>query len=181
MGFSGGSRVAEIVALAYADIFHGAILNAGSDPIDGKDGNYKPPAELFRAFQRARLVYITGDQDEEHLRRDGVSRESMHDNCVLDIKTEVALRLGHHEIDAFGLDRALGSLEARGTVDADEIARCNARVEAEISAELAKATAALARGDRDAARAQLTAIDVRFGGLAAPGILELDARLAAPR
>lgn len=52
MGFSGGSRVAEIAALAYPDVFRGAILNAGADPIDGQDGIDKPPADLLRAFQR---------------------------------------------------------------------------------------------------------------------------------
>jgi pimeloyl-ACP methyl ester carboxylesterase len=179
MGFSGGARVAEIVALGYPDIFHGAILNAGSDPIDGKDGNYKPPAELFRAFQRSRLVFITGEEDLDHIRRDGVSQGSLRDNCVLDLQTEIALRLGHHAIDGFALDRALTALERPPAIDPDELDRCNARVEAELSAALSAAAAAIARGDREAARAQLTAIDVRFGGLAAPRILELDARLAA--
>ena len=32
-GMSGGSRVALRVALAYPDVFRGALLNAGSDPI----------------------------------------------------------------------------------------------------------------------------------------------------
>jgi len=181
MGFSGGSRVAEIVALAYPDIFHGAVLNAGSDPIDGTAGNYKPPVELFRLFQRSRLIYITGEQDLDHLRQDGVSQDSMRSNCVLDLKTELALWLGHHAIDGAGLDRALDALEARHLVDPDELAVCNARVQTQLTAELAKAAAAIARGDRDAARGQLMAIDERFGGLAAPGILELYARLEAPR
>lgn len=181
MGFSGGSRVAEIVALGYPDIFRGAILNAGSDPIDGKDGNVKPPVELFRRFQHSRLVYITGEEDEDHLRRDEVSRESMRDNCVLDIKTERVLRLGHHAIDRFALDRALDDLDAPRTVDPGELDPCNTRIEGQLAAGLAKAAAAISRGDRDGARAQITAIDERFGGLAATGVLELEARLAAPR
>jgi pimeloyl-ACP methyl ester carboxylesterase len=181
MGFSGGSRVAEIVALDYPDVFRGAILNAGSDPIDGEDGNYKPPVELFRTFQHSRLVYITGEEDEDHLRRDEVSRDSMRDNCVLDIKTEHVLRLAHHVIDGFALDRALDDLDAPHVVDTGELDRCNTRVEGKIAAELAKAAAAISRGDRDGARALITAIDERFGGLAASGLLELEARLAAPR
>jgi dienelactone hydrolase len=179
MGFSGGARVAEIVALAYPDVFHGAVLNAGSDPIDGREGNHKPPVELFRAFQHSRLIYITGDQDEDHLRQDDRSRDSMRKNCVLNVKTELAPRLGHHAIDEFALDRALDALEAPQSVDADELARCNARVESELAAELVKAAAAIARGDREAARGQLAAIEARFGGLAAPRILELDAQLSA--
>lgn len=35
-GFSGGSRVAMRLALAYPDLFHGAILNAGSDPVGSR-------------------------------------------------------------------------------------------------------------------------------------------------
>jgi pimeloyl-ACP methyl ester carboxylesterase len=181
MGFSGGSRVAEIVALGYPDVFRGAILNAGSDPIDGKDGNYKPPVELFRSFQRSRLVYVTGEEDADHLRRDEVSRESMRDNCVLDLKTERVLRLGHHAIDRFALDRALEDLDAPRAVDPGELDRCNTRVAGQIAAELAKAAAALSSGDRDGARARITAIDERFGGLAASGLLDLEARIAAPR
>lgn len=180
-GLSGGSRVAEIAALAYPDIFRGAILNAGADPIDGRDGIYKPPAELFRAFQHSRLVYITGEQDKDTQLQDDVSQSSMRDSCVLDIKTETAFGLGHQALDSRSLDLALDALEAPRAVDAAELARCNARVEHEIAAKLAEAAAAVARGDRDGARNQLKAIDARFGGLAAPGLLELDARIAAKR
>jgi pimeloyl-ACP methyl ester carboxylesterase len=181
MGFSGGARVAEIVALAYPDVFQGAVLNAGSDPIDGKDGDHKPPAELFRAFQRSRLVFVTGDQDADHLRQEDRSRDSLRDNCVLNVESQVALRRGHQAIDAFALDHALEALEARRPVDADELARCNARLQAAVAAELTRAEAAIARGEREAARAQLEAIDARFGGLAEPRILELADRLTPPR
>ncbi|HSS05536.1 MAG TPA: hypothetical protein VLK83_00190, partial [Rhodanobacteraceae bacterium] len=44
-GLSGGSRVALRVALAYPDLFRGALLNAGSDPLGG-DGIALPPADL---------------------------------------------------------------------------------------------------------------------------------------
>jgi pimeloyl-ACP methyl ester carboxylesterase len=177
MGFSGGARVAEIVALAYPDVFHGAVLNAGSDPIDGKDGNYKPSAELFRAFQRSRLVFVTGDQDADHLRLDDRSRDSLRDSCVLNIESQVALRRGHRPIDAFALDHALDALEAKRPVDDDELARCNARLETAIATDLRKAEVAIARGERETARALLEAIDARFGGLAAPKIVELADRL----
>jgi predicted esterase len=177
-GVSGGGRVAEIVALAYPDVFRGALFNSGADPIDGRDGMYKPSAELFRRFQHTRLVYATGDQDEGVLAQDEVSRRSMHDACVFDVKTETVFGMGHEAIDAVAMDRVLDDLEAPRAVDEVELARCNARVEREIAAALADAAAAIARGDRDGARAKVKAIDARFGGLAAAGIVELDARLA---
>ena len=47
------------------------------------------------------------------------------------------------------------------------------------AAALADAAATIARGDRDAARAKIKAIDARFAGLAAASIVELDARLGS--
>src|SRR5262245_26513632 len=153
-GLSGGSRTAEIVALAYPDIFRGALLNAGADPIDGQDGIYKPPAELFRAFQHSRLVYVTGEKDLDVLAQDEVSRRSMRDACVFDIKTETVFGIGHEAIDAVAMDRALDDLEAPRAIDEAELARCNQRVERAMSAALADAGAAITRGDRDGARAR---------------------------
>lgn len=179
-GLSGGSRVAEIAALAYPDVFRGAVLNAGADPIDGNFGMYKPPAALFRLFQRTRLVYITGDQDVDNARQDDVSQASMRAACVLDLDTEFALGLGHEALDPQSFGRALDALEAPRAVDDAELARCNVGLERALAAQLAEAASSIARGDRVRARAQLKAIEARFGGVAAPAILALDAQLAAP-
>lgn len=178
-GLSGGSRVAEIAAMAYPDVFRGAILNAGSDPIDGQAGIYKPAAPLFQAFQRSRVVFITGDKDEGNLLQDDISRRSMRESCVLDVATESVFELGHEALDPVGFERALDALEAPHAIDTAELARCNAHVQRELAARLADAAAAIDRGDRSGARSQILAIEARFGGLAAPAIVELDARLAA--
>jgi hypothetical protein len=162
-------------------VFRGVLLNAGADPIDGQDGIYKPPAELFRQFQRSRLVYATGERDDDVLAQDEVSRRSMREACVFDVKTETNFGAGHEPLDAVAMERALDDLEAPRAVDEAELARCNARIEREIAAALADAGAAVARGDRDAARAKIKAIDARFAGLAAAGIVELDARLGGGR
>ena len=177
-GFSGGSRVAETAALAYPDVFRGALLNAGADPIDGQNGIYKPPVELFRRFQHSRLVYVTGELDTDNLRQDDVSERSMRAACVLDVRTVFALHLGHEALDQLSWARALDALDAPRAVDEAELARCNARVDAELAAQLAAVAATVAHGDRAAARDQLNALDARFGGLAAPAILELAAKNA---
>ena len=85
-GFSGGARVAMRLALAYPDVFRGAMLNAGSDPI-GDGDTPLPPRDLFLQFQASRLVYVTGSQDIFHLMRDAASRQSMRTWCVFDVKT----------------------------------------------------------------------------------------------
>ena len=177
-GLSGGSRAAEVTALAYPDVFQGALLNAGSDPIGGEAGIHLPPRELFRRFQETKLVYVTGDEDELNLHDDEISRASMRDWCVFNIEISKARKLGHEPLDPRSLDLALDALEKPSAVDADELGRCNARVERELASKLADAETAISRGDRDEARAKLQAIDARYGGLAAPAILDLEARIA---
>lgn len=176
-GLSGGSRTAEMVALAYPDVFHGVILNAGADPIDGQEGMYKPPAELFQQFQRSRVVFITGDLDEGPLIQDDATQASMRAACVLDVQTETAHGVGHESIDAVILDRVLDTLEAPHAIDASALAACNARVEHDIAAQIADAAAAVARGDRAGAQAKLKAIEAHYAGVAARELLELDAKL----
>jgi pimeloyl-ACP methyl ester carboxylesterase len=176
-GFSGGSRVAEIAALAYPDVFRGAILNAGADPIDGRAGMFVPPAELFRMFQHSRLVFITGDLDTDNARQDDVTQRSMRDACVLDVATVLVAGKGHEPLDQRAWGRALDAVEVPRSADEPKLAACNARVAAELAAALAETEAALARGDREGARARIDEIDARYGGLAAPAILALAARL----
>jgi len=150
-GLSGGSRAAEITALAYADV--------------------------FRGFQETRLVYVTGEADDVNLHDDKVSRASMRDWCVFNVEVKYPRKLGHEPLDRASFDQALDALEQKSAVDPGELARCNARVQRELAAKLAEAEAAIVRGDRDEARAQLRAIDGQYGGLAAPAILDLNARM----
>lgn len=180
-GLSGGSRVAEIAALAYPDVFRGALLNAGSEPIGGERGVYLPPADLFRSFRRTRLVYVTGEDDPGNLEDDQISQASMKEWCVFNVEVQVARRRGHEALDAAAMNDALDALDRSAAVDEGELLRCTERVERELSSRLAEAEAALARGDREGARARIAAIDRRYGGLAAPATAELDARLTAQR
>src|SRR6266404_36691 len=109
-GFSGGSRVALRLALGYPDVFHGALLNAGSDPIGNADVPL-PPAELFHQFQDSmRLVYVTGERDEAHLIDDIHSRQSLEKWCVFDVVTETEPRKGHELADLRGFAPDRGAL-----------------------------------------------------------------------
>lgn len=178
-GFSGGSRVALRIALAYPDVFHGALLEAGSDPI-GQMPVSLPPADLFHRFQQdTRLVYLTGGQDEAHGRLDMASRQSMQEWCVAGVDT-VAMPLRGHEIaEPVALGRALDALAQPPAVDTGKLAACRARHERTLSSRLAEVAATLARGDRARVRIQLAAIDRDYGGLAAAALLKWEARVDA--
>jgi hypothetical protein len=101
----------------------------------------------------------------------------MHEWCVFDVKIEIALGLAHQSLDAPSMDRALKALEEPRHVDAKELASCNARRQREMAAQVHEAEAAVARGDRESARALLKAIDARYAGMAAAALVELDAKL----
>ena len=58
-----------------------------------------------------------------------------------------------------------------------QLASCRADIERDLAARLDKARALAAEGKRDAAQKLLLEIDRHYGGLAAPGSLELQAAL----
>ena len=172
-GFSGGGRVALRLALGYPDVFHGALLNAGSDAIGSPDVPL-PPADLFRRLQEStRLVYLTGERDEENLVRDMNSRRSLDKWCVFDVVTQTEPRTGHEVADASGFGRALEALLGQRHADPGKLEECRTRIDHELSIQLGQVENAFARGDSGGARQLLSQIDGRYGGLAAPRSVEL--------
>lgn len=127
-GFSGGSRIALRLALGYPDLFHGALLNAGSDPIGTADVPL-PPEELLKRFQEStRLVYLTGERDEENLVGDMNSRRSLEKWCVFDVVTQTEPRTGHQLADAFSLGRSLEALLGPRQTSSDKLVACRNRL-----------------------------------------------------
>jgi hypothetical protein len=172
-GFSGGSRVAIRLALGYPDLFHGALLDAGSDPI-GSAQIPLPPVELFRRFQDStRLVYATGQHDDDNLDKDVHSRDSMQAWCVFHLNTVAMPWAGHDLADPAALNRALEALLEPVKPDSDKLAACRARIDSEVAAQLKHVEGLLAAGEHDAAQALLEKIDAHYGGLAAPRSVEL--------
>src|SRR5437763_9129046 len=106
-----------MAALAYPDVFRGALLNAGSEPIGGENRVFLPPAELFHQFQQSRLVYVTGEHDEVNLHDDAISRDSMREWCVFDVAIVTARQIGHEPPDPLSFDRALDALDRRRPLD----------------------------------------------------------------
>ena len=180
-GFSGGARIALRLALGYPDVFHGALLNAGSDSIGTADVPL-PPAALFRSFQESiRLVYLTGERDEENLARDMYSRRSLNEWCVFDLVTQTEARTAHELADAAGFGRSLEALLGPRKSLPDKLAECRTRIDQELSTELQQVESAFGRGESKLAKQLLTKVDVRYGGLAAPRSIELATDEARPK
>ncbi len=178
-GFSGGSRVALRLAVAYPDVFRGALLDAGSDSIG--DGQLPlPPADLFRQFQESsRLVYLTGQDDSVGLDQDVHSRQSMQEWCAFDLDTQLMLRAGHEPAGSAALDRALDALTDPHAPEPRRLAACRARTAADLSAKLLHVRALLEGGKPSDAWSWLKKIDTRYGGLAAPESVELARQIHA--
>jgi len=172
-GFSGGARVALRLALGYPDVFRGVLLNAGSDSIGSADVPL-PPADLFRRFQEdTRLVYLTGERDEENLARDVQSRRSLDKWCVYDVVTLSELRAAHELADTASFGRALQELSGERHSNPGKLEGCRTRIDQELKARIGQVENALARGDMNDARRVLSEIDAQYGGLAAPRSVEL--------
>lgn len=177
-GFSGGSRVALRLALAYPDLFTGAILNAGSDPI-GTAEIPLPPSDLFKRFQQStRVVYVTGNLDQVPYARDNASMTSLQDLCVANVSKVIMWNKAHQTADEAAFSRALGILLAPAP-RSDSMDDCRTKLETEVKAQLAQVEALVASGNKAGARQALSDLDAKFGGLAAPQSLVLDARLKA--
>ena len=178
-GFSGGARVAMKIALAYPDLFRGALLNAGSDPIGGRDALI-PPDDLFGQFQStSRLVYTTGSDDSLNIQLDMVSRGSMTEWCVFGTSVQTVFRAGHDVAEPRSLRRALTALDREPTIDGGKLFTCRARIAKEMAKDLGNVQELLDHHKpRDAWRA-LSKIDARYGGLASPQIIEFEQRIGS--
>ena len=180
-GFSGGSRVALRTALAYPDLFRGALLNAGSDPI-GDGDVLLPPDDLFAKFQASsRLVYVTGSEDDWNIQHDLASRDSMKSWCVFGIAVETMFRVGHEIAAPYSTDRALAALDRRIPIDPGKLSACRARIAKDLAADLQRTVGLLDRDKPHDAWRSLTKLDIRYGGLAASEIIQLEQRIGSRR
>ena len=183
-GFSGGARAALRLAVGFPDVFRGALLGAGSDPLGG-GAMSPPPADLLATLQeRGRLVWVTGARDLPNRRMEGTSRASMVAHCIDDLHSVSMGGAEHAPPDRRSFARALDlldPLQGDTHLRAGSLAQCRAGLAAQVDAALLEVETLLARGDIDAAGERLGALDLRWGGLAAPRSVELARRLAALR
>lgn len=172
-GFSGGSRVAMRLALGYPDLFRGALLNAGSDPI-GEGPPAPPPRELFLRFQASsHIAYVTGEQDPDRRQMDARSIQSMRDWCVFDLDAHIVPWGGHQVASPGALAWALNALQRPARPDPKAVAACRSTIERNLAGKLQQVDALIAAGKHDDAQKALISLDARFGGLAAPSSVDL--------
>lgn len=180
-GMSGGSRMALRLALAYPDLFRGALLNSGSDVI-GTIYEPLPSAPLFHQFQTgSRLLYLTGDQDPANVEAETRSKISLQEWCVSDVASIRMPFTGHEVASAAMLTRALAALLAPERPDPERMAACRAGIESDIADQLGRVDSLMAAGKRGDAQNLLKNIDTKYGGLAAPRSLTLDSALTSPQ
>jgi predicted esterase len=172
-GFSGGSRVALRLALAYPDVFHGAFLNAGSDPIGGVPMPAPARKRLYQLQEESRIVAATGANDAAVLSRDDESARSLAKWCVFGVAMKVTPSAGHQIASADVLADALDRLQAAPRADPTRLAACRAGLEAELAAGIAPVEADIAAGRTIPARQKVYALDKRFGGYADDRIVKL--------
>jgi pimeloyl-ACP methyl ester carboxylesterase len=176
-GFSGGSRVALRLALGFPDLFRGALLNAGSDPI-GDAQTPLPRPELFSRFQEmTRIVYISGQNDAVNVDKDAASEQSLLEWCVFDWYAERSPWTGHEVAGPAVLGRALDMLDKHAEPNLGRLNDCRLRINQELDKKIDQANDLLAAGNADGARKLLNKIDARYGGLAAPRSVDLAARI----
>lgn len=175
-GFSGGGRTAMRIALSYPDVFRGALLNSGNDPI-GTAGISLPAKELFELVQqRSRFVFVTGERDSMVLATDVATRRSVQALCVQGLETQT-MDGGHRLLGAHELHQALRTLLAPFAPDADRLVRCRAGLQTDMESGLAEVETLIGQGDMRKAGERLSQIDDHYGGLAAPRSVELARKL----
>ena len=174
-GFSGGSRVALRLALAYPDLFRGAFLNGGSDPIGDAQAPL-PARELFSRFQEmTRIVYISGQNDAVNVDKDDASTGSLREWCVFDWYAERSPRVGHEIAGPTVLSRALDMLDRHTEPNWAKLNSCRLHINQTLEKQLDQVEDLHAAGDVNRARTLLNKIDMRYGGLAAPRSVDLAA------
>lgn len=166
-GFSGGGRVAQRVALAFPDVFSGAMLIAGSDPLD-ENGAVIPSPDLFRLFQtRTRIAHVTGANDLVNRAHDRRTRDVMQRYCVAHLFKHVQSRTDHWIPPKRGFAKALADIDLERPAPADYEA-CASRLQEQVAAGKQAVQTALSQEQYDLAGTRLAELEARFGGLAAP-------------
>ena len=177
-GFSGGARVAERMALAYPDVFSGAILDGSADSIGPADISLPSRKNFERLLDRTSIVLSTGRLDKYNTEDARRVVSSLRRHCFDRLSVEVRPREEHVMMNGNSLAKAIKFLDRTRGGRSPGALRCREALYSKIDGEIARADAMVQRGHHQA-RAAIRTLDRRYGGLAAPRSLELRARVGA--
>ena len=177
-GFSGGSRIAERMALAYPDVFSGAILDGSADTIGSADLPLPPRENFERLLDRTAIVFSTGEADDHNTRDARRVVSSLRRHCFDRLSVDVRPHEGHEMMNGQSLAKAIEFLDRTRASPSTADLQCRDALYSRIDAELARAEAMTRQRAREA-RSVLATIDRRYGQLAAPRSLEVRARIGA--
>lgn len=167
-GFSGGSRVALRLALGYPDVFHGALLDAGSDPI-GTAAVPLPPTDLLHRFQESsRIVFLTGDADFIRRAQLAHASDALKHWCVFQTRSVTLLNTPHVLASVAEVAEALAWLRQTSRPDPARITACRANRQTDLAASMAELRDDIASGDTQRALQGLHQVDDEYGNLATP-------------
>ncbi len=177
-GFSGGSRMAQWTAMAYPEVFRGAMLVGGSLKI----GQYEvvfPPRDLaLRFLSSTRLVFATGSEDALNGGIDRRNRKVLESLCFRGYSRVAQLRLGHWLPSGGGLARVLEELQKPVPQD-PEFDACVQGLDADIERRLADIRALVDAGRMSEAGLRLGEMEDRYGGLAGDRAVPLARTISA--
>jgi len=177
-GFSGGARIAERMALAYPDVFSGAIIDGSSDAVGSADVPLPPRENFERLLDRMSIVFSSGEEDEFNVDSARRVTAGLRRFCFDRLSVEVRRHEEHVIMNGRSLAKAIEFLDRPREKPSPDDRQCRAELYSRVDAELARAEAMAKGGDREA-RAAVREIDRRYGHLAAPRSLELRARVGA--
>ena len=177
-GMSGGSRMALRLALAYPDLFRGALSQFRQRRHRHDLVEPLPPAPLFRQFQTGIAACSTSPAiTMPPIWKAKPAAGAPCTTGVFPTRAVSAWPLRAMRWRRLGAEACAGLLLAPDHPDPAALADCRAQIEAEVAGKLDQVEKLIAGGRRDDARSLLRDIDARFGGMAAPKSSDLYAAL----
>ena len=105
-GFSGGGKMAGMLAADYPQLFSGAIYNCGINPLD------KHPAKDIELFKNNHYVFVTGTSDHARDQTEKVYRQYLKSG-IINSKLMVVRNMAHENPGRADFSEAIQYLDSR--------------------------------------------------------------------
>jgi pimeloyl-ACP methyl ester carboxylesterase len=166
-GFSGGARMAERMAVAYPDIFTGAIVDGSADMLGSREIPLPLPANFDRLVERSAFVFSNGRMDDHNVKAARRAISSLEDHCVTRVWSEVRQGEGHEMMGGRSLAKAIDFLDREREPPSAANLQCRDALK-EQATRASEESKGLARAGDARAEDASAAADRKFGWLAFP-------------